>query len=164
MRASLDHRAFPDFLLRNSLSGLEPLLTCSCTLPFMYLINRSFNAEEHPLRSFPETDEYCSWQTPRHNFAHAPKDLPRRSAPPPISPSLFLASDGLLLPYFSFSSFCLAAANSFRRAASIFGKWRSRDQRASTMAAATTTRVNHLLSAGTTYHGARLVAVWRIVS
>ena len=31
-------------------------------------------------------------------------------------------------------------------------------------AAATTTRVNHLLSAGTTYHGASLVAVLRIMS
>jgi len=32
------------------------------------------------------------------------------------------------------------------------------------IAAATTTRVNHLLSAGTTYHGAWALAVWRIMS
>ena len=35
---------------------------------------------------------------------------------------------------------------------------------ASITAAATTTRVNHLLSAGTTYHGAPLLAVFWIIS
>src|SRR5438034_1394805 len=42
---------------------------------------------------------------------------------------------------------------------STFGYARSRSARASITAATTTTRVNHLLSAGTTYHGASFVAV-----
>src|SRR4030095_150131 len=57
-----------------------------------------------------------------------------------------------------------AAARSFSLASLTVGYARSSEDSASITAAATTTRVNHLLSAGTTYHGARLVAVFRIVS
>src|SRR5215470_3891247 len=44
------------------------------------------------------------------------------------------------------------------------GKLRSRSSRASTMAATTTIRVNHLLSAGTMYQGALFVLVLAIMS
>src|SRR5512141_165945 len=57
-----------------------------------------------------------------------------------------------------------AAASSFNLVSLTFGYFRSRSASASMTAAATATRVNHLLSAGTTYHGAALVAVLRIMS
>src|SRR5580704_1938679 len=57
-----------------------------------------------------------------------------------------------------------AAANSFFFSASTFGYVRLSSSTASPIAAATTRRVNHLLSAGTTYHGACLAAVARIAS
>src|SRR5262245_3018859 len=58
----------------------------------------------------------------------------------------------------------LAARSSVRFALPTFGYSRSSESSASMMAAATTTRVNHLLSAGTTYQGASSVAVSRIAS
>ena len=48
-------------------------------------------------------------------------------------------------------------------ASSSFGNFRSSVPSRSTSAAATTSRVNHLWSAGTTYHGTSLVAVLLIV-
>src|SRR5215470_6641180 len=61
------------------------------------------------------------------------------------------------------SILCRRAAEP-RRAPAV-ARRRPRDSRGrrevSAMAAPTTARVNHLLSAGTTYQGARLVAVWR---
>src|SRR6185503_12484174 len=57
-----------------------------------------------------------------------------------------------------------AAASSLRLALSTFGYFRSSPAIVSMIAAATITRVYHLLSAGTTYHGASLVAVARIAS
>src|SRR5450432_215703 len=57
-----------------------------------------------------------------------------------------------------------AAANSFFFAASTSGYARSSDSSASITTADTTIRVNHLLSAGTTYHGACLLAVPPIIS
>jgi hypothetical protein len=49
-------------------------------------------------------------------------------------------------------------------ALSTFGKARFSSSSASITVAATTRRVNHLLSAGTTYHGAWGVLVARIIS
>src|SRR5579862_2415424 len=57
-----------------------------------------------------------------------------------------------------------AACNSLCFFSSTFGYARSKDSSASTITVETTSRVNHLLSAGTTYHGACLVAVFRIMS
>src|SRR5262245_26781022 len=57
-----------------------------------------------------------------------------------------------------------ALASSFNLRSSAFGYLRSRESSAAMTAAATTTRANHLLSAGTTYHGAAFVAVFRIMS
>ena len=66
----------------------------------------------------------------------------------------------------------LSSATNVRRARSIAasatlstsGKRGSSSSSRPTIAAATTRRANHLLSAGTTYHGAFLVAVERIAS
>src|SRR5215510_1105724 len=66
--------------------------------------------------------------------------------------------------YVSRASAARAATNSFFVFASIFGYVRSSPSTACTIAAATTSRVNHLLSAGTTYHGAWFDAVARIAS
>jgi PhoH-like ATPase len=57
-----------------------------------------------------------------------------------------------------------AAANSARLALPTSGYSRSSDASASMTAPATTARVNHLWSAGTTYQGAQGVAVARIIS
>ncbi len=61
--------------------------------------------------------------------------------------------------YRSRESATRAAASCFFFAASTFGYARLRVSMASTIAAATTSRVNHLLSAGTTNHGACFDAV-----
>jgi hypothetical protein len=58
--------------------------------------------------------------------------------------------------------FALAISSSL--ALSTWGYARSREASVSTTAAATTTRVNRLLSAGTTYHELCFVAVSRIMS
>ena len=55
----------------------------------------------------------------------------------------------------SAASSARAAASSFFFSAPTLGYWRSRFSTASTIAAATTSRVNHLLSAGTTNQGAQ---------
>src|SRR5258706_10305880 len=67
-------------------------------------------------------------------------------------------------PPASRASAARAAANSFFFCASTFGYARSSCSTASTIAAATTSRVNHLLLAGTTNHGACVDAVARIAS
>src|SRR5947209_6313096 len=58
-------------------------------------------------------------------------------------------SEGYLL-----NNFLFAVASSLSLASPISGYSKSRSARVSITAAPTTTRVNHLLSAGTTYHGA----------
>ena len=65
---------------------------------------------------------------------------------------------------FSANSASRIASNSFFFALSTSGNARSNSSSASTIADATTSRVNHLLSAGTTYHGACLVAVFCTIS
>src|SRR6267142_4604077 len=63
------------------------------------------------------------------------------------------------------NNFFFAVASSLSLSSPTSGYSRSRSARVSTTADATITRVNHLLSAGTTYHGASLVAVsWIICS
>jgi hypothetical protein len=57
------------------------------------------------------------------------------------------------------NNFFLAVASSLSLSSPTSGYSKSRSDRVSITAAATTTRVNHLLSAGTTYHGAAFVAV-----
>src|ERR1700687_2263518 len=57
-----------------------------------------------------------------------------------------------------------AASSSFRFSGSTLGYDKSRDSRVSTNTMDTTSLVNHLLSAGTTYHGASSVAVLRIMA
>src|SRR5881398_319222 len=57
------------------------------------------------------------------------------------------------------NSFFFAAASSLSLSSPTLGYARSSEARVSMTADATTTRVNHLLSAGTTYHGASFVAV-----
>src|SRR5579862_3011723 len=57
-----------------------------------------------------------------------------------------------------------ASSSSLRFASSTFGNDNLRLSSVSTSTVETTSRVNHLLSAGTTYHGASLVAVLRIIS
>src|SRR5260370_11864743 len=66
--------------------------------------------------------------------------------------------------YFDSSRARFALAISSSLALSTWGYARSREASVSTTAAATTTRVNHLLSAGTTYHGLCFVAVFLILS
>src|SRR5262245_13343219 len=66
--------------------------------------------------------------------------------------------------YVSLASAARAATNSSFCFASIFGYVRSSSSIACTIAAPTTSRVNHLLSAGTTYQGACFDAVARIAS
>ena len=66
--------------------------------------------------------------------------------------------------YDSLASAARAAASSFFVASSIFGNERFSSSTAVTMAAATKSRVNHLLSAGTMYQGACFEAVARIAS
>ena len=66
-------------------------------------------------------------------------------------------------PFFSASSAFLAAASSLRMAGGTLGNERWSDSRASMMTSATARRVNHLLSAGMTCHGAWPVLVWRIM-
>src|SRR5215469_6845559 len=68
------------------------------------------------------------------------------------------------VPYFSRVSAARIDASSFFFAASTFGYVRSSCSTASTIAAATARRVNHLLSAGTTNQGACFDAVARIAS
>src|SRR5678815_5351616 len=63
-----------------------------------------------------------------------------------------------------FISVCRATSNSLSLASPTVGYARSKSARALMTAEATTILVNHLLSAGITYHGASLVAVLRIVS
>ena len=60
---------------------------------------------------------------------------------------------------YSASNSALAAASSLSFSSPTSGYFKSSDAIASITAAATTRRVNHLLSAGTTYHGASSVAV-----
>src|SRR5438094_493526 len=63
------------------------------------------------------------------------------------------------------SNFFFAVASSLSLSSPTFGYAKSRSAKASITAAATITRVNHLLSAATTYHGASFVAVcWIICS
>src|SRR6202521_1616331 len=57
-----------------------------------------------------------------------------------------------------------AASSSLRFSSSSLGYARSSDSSVSTSTVDTTSRVNHLLSAGTTYHGACSVAVLPIIS
>src|SRR5215510_7645089 len=82
--------------------------------------------------------------------------------------SLLPASSYLAEPraysYLSASKACFIIASSFNLLSFTCGYLRSRECNKSMTAAATTMRVNHLLSAGTTYHGAAFVAVFRIVS
>ncbi len=85
-----------------------------------------------------------------------PRDLWRLKNPMPPPPEDYR--------YRWRASAARAAANSFFFSASTFGYVRSSFSTASTIAAATTSRVNHLLSAGTTYHGACFDAVARIAS
>jgi hypothetical protein len=66
--------------------------------------------------------------------------------------------------YSSLSSASRATLSSFFCSASIFGYFKSSSATVSTTAAATTSRVNHLLSAGTTNHGARFDAVLQALS
>jgi len=66
--------------------------------------------------------------------------------------------------YFDSSRARFALAISSSLALSTWGYARSREASGSTIAAATTTQVNHLLLAGTTYHGLCFVAVFRIMS
>src|SRR4030095_23724 len=66
--------------------------------------------------------------------------------------------------YFSAISSRRAVASSARVAGATFGYSSLSDAIASMTALATTMRVNHLLSAGTTCHGACSVAVCRIMS
>src|SRR5580765_8678331 len=63
-----------------------------------------------------------------------------------------------------FNSEVFAACNSFLFSSDTFGYARSSDSNVSTTTVEITSRVNHLLSAGTTYHGACSVAVLRIIS
>ena len=65
---------------------------------------------------------------------------------------------------YSASSFFRAAARSLSFSGPTFGWCKSSLDSVSITAAATTSQVNHLLSAGTTYQGASGVAVWRIMS
>src|SRR5258707_4132576 len=65
--------------------------------------------------------------------------------------------------YFLSSSF-FASSSSLRLAASTLGYDSLSSSNVSTRTADTTSRVNHLLSAGTTYQGALSVAVLRIMS
>lgn len=58
----------------------------------------------------------------------------------------------------------LASCSSFRIFASRVGYARCKRSNVSTTAEATTSRMYHLLSAGTMYQGAFLVEVWRMVS
>src|SRR5882672_12073966 len=66
--------------------------------------------------------------------------------------------------YFSAMSSRRALASSARATGANFGYSSCRESMASITAPATTIRVNHLLSAGTTYQGAYSVAVCRIMS
>src|ERR1700733_6391850 len=66
-------------------------------------------------------------------------------------------------PHFAIRIF-FAASSSLRFAASTFGYDNLRLSNVSTNTVDTTSRVNHLLSAGTTYHGAASLAVFRIIS
>src|ERR1700730_364642 len=65
--------------------------------------------------------------------------------------------------YFSSLKMIRAFFKSLRFSSSTWGKERSNLLSAWTNASATTMRVNHLWSAGTTYQGARLVLVFRII-
>src|ERR1700746_3365002 len=65
---------------------------------------------------------------------------------------------------YSFCSAVRADSSSLRLAESTFGYVNCNFCRVCTTAAATTTRVYHLLSAGTMYQGAAAVAVWRTIS
>src|SRR5436189_1268394 len=62
------------------------------------------------------------------------------------------------------NNFFFAAASYLSLSSPTLGYSKSRSARVSMTAPATTTRVNHLLSAGTTYHGASFVAVSWIIS
>src|SRR4029077_1009342 len=64
----------------------------------------------------------------------------------------------------SLRSCSLTRLNSARTLGSTSGNRGSIDSIASMMAADTTSRVKHFASAGTTYHGAVSVEVWRIMS
>src|SRR5690242_4838432 len=70
----------------------------------------------------------------------------------------------LALPSPSRSSASRTRANSPSEALSARGNFRSSASRAETMVDPITTRANHLWSAGTTYHGATPVEVWRTMS
>ena len=65
---------------------------------------------------------------------------------------------------YSASSFNRAACNAACSSALVWGIFKSSPSSASIIAATTTSRVNHLLSAGTTNHGACGVAVAAIAS
>src|SRR5437588_763891 len=67
-------------------------------------------------------------------------------------------------PYFLRSSSLLATSNCFRSSAPTSGYASFNSFNVSTIAAATNNRVYHLLSAGTTYHGACLLDVAAIIS
>src|SRR6266567_4777815 len=69
-----------------------------------------------------------------------------------------------LLPFPSRSSALRTFPNSASEALSARGKRRSSLSSAATITEPITTRANHLWSAGTTYHGAWDVAVWRTMS
>jgi len=78
--------------------------------------------------------------------------LPIVNFPADPSTPILRSAKGYLL-----NNFFFAADNSLSFDSSTSGYARSSEARASMTAAATTTRVNHLLSAGTTYHGACFV-------
>src|SRR5258707_15422219 len=61
------------------------------------------------------------------------------------------------------NNFFFAVASSLSLSSPTLGYARSRSSSVSITAAATTTRVNHLLFAGTTYHGAAFVAVSLVI-
>jgi hypothetical protein len=64
-----------------------------------------------------------------------------------------------LIGCYLLDNFFFAVASSLSLSSPTSGYSKPRSASVSTTAAATTTRVNHLLSAGTTYHGAYFVAV-----
>src|SRR5215831_792000 len=94
--------------------------------------------------------------------------MPSRNRPTPPRTEIIVdmrtLSGGSALRYVLPVSAARTLANSFLFSASTFGNVRSSCSTASTIAAATTRRVNHLLSAGTTNHGACVDAEARIAS
>src|SRR5256886_2608318 len=104
----------------------------------------SYQKSEHQIRLTLQHNPHGQSGSAGRSLAE--KELPKRE---PMQ-----SSESYLLTNFFF-----AAASSLSFPSSTLGYARSSEARVSITAAATTTRVNHLLSAGTTYHGASFVAV-----